>query len=65
MPMTAFVGAVVATGLAGVFVLGPLREWTKGIAGGVLLHFVVNSAVITAAYALGHWFCPYPGAAGC
>jgi membrane protease YdiL (CAAX protease family) len=61
----AFVGPVVATGLAGAVVLGPLREWTKGMAGGVLLHFIMNSAVVIAAYALVHWLCPFPGAAGC
>ena len=61
----AFVAPLLITALAGVFVFGPLREWTQGITAGVLVHSAVNSAVVVAAFALANWFCPYPGAAGC
>jgi membrane protease YdiL (CAAX protease family) len=52
---SAFVLPLALTAAAGIFVLGPLREWTRSLAGPTLLHFVVNGGVILAAYQLG---CP-------
>jgi membrane protease YdiL (CAAX protease family) len=49
-----FLAAVAITTTAGVFVFGLLRQLTRGLAGGVLLHAVVNGSVIAASFGIMH-----------
>ncbi len=49
-----FVAAVAVTTTVGVLVFGLLRQLTGGLAGGVLLHAVVNGSVVAAGFGITH-----------